>query len=43
MDQNQINERDEDKLFVCLLLSYARANRHLLHTIKAMGIWGITL
>ena len=30
------NERDEDLPFP---LSYAQANRHLLHTITAMGIW----
>ena len=35
----QRNERDEDLLFVCLPLSYAQGNRHLLHTITAMGIW----
>ena len=42
MDHNQRYERDEDLLFVCFLslsLSYAQGNRHLLHTITAMGIW----
>ena len=40
IDQNQRNERDEDLLFVCLLLlSYAQAHRHLPHTITAMGMW----